>query len=84
MSNFNELKDENAAQNLQVWYCENCRAVHFKADNILLNFTRTEFAELTNTVNEIYQQEFNSSEFSQLINLLDGQNDEVLLSQTIA
>ena len=84
MNNFNESKHEKAAQNLQIWYCEGCRVVHFKADNVLLSFTRTEFAELTNAVNEISQQEFSSSEFSRLISLLDGQNDEVLLSHTIA
>lgn len=83
MFDFDESEKKNASQNLQVWCCNGCSAVHFKAGNVLLNFSKTEFAELTNVVMDIYQQEFGSLEFYRLINSIN-QNDEVLLSQTIA
>lgn len=84
MNNFSEPKNENASEKLQVWCCEHCKAVHFKAGNILLNFTRTEFADLARAVMEIYQQEFGGSEFYRLINLINQSEDDVLLSRTIA
>lgn len=72
-----------ARQSLQVWCCGNCEAVHFKAGNVLLNFSRGEFAELTHAVMDIYQQEFGSLESYDLISLLK-RRDDVLISQTIA
>lgn len=73
-------RNENETQDLQVWCCEHCRDVHFKAGKVLLNFSQTEFANLTYAVNEIYQQEFGSLEFFKLINLL--KNEQSLISET--
>ena len=70
-------------QKLQIWCCDNCSAIHFKAGNVLLNFTRGEFSELTHAMMEIYQQEFGSLEFYDLLNSVK-QRDEVLISQTIS
>ncbi len=75
--------DQPKSENLQVWSCENCQAVHFKAGNVLLNFTRTEFAELAHAVSDIYQQEFGSLEFYHLISSLKKE-DDILTSQTVS
>ena len=75
------MNEENK-QNLQVWCCNNCCSVHFKAGSIMLNFSKTEFADLTHAVMEIYEEEFGGLEFYRLINSI-SQNDEVLSSQTI-
>lgn len=82
MKEFNKVDDEST-QKLQVWCCDNCRAVHFKAGNVLLNFTRGEFSELTHAMMEIYQQEFGSLEFYDLLNTLK-QRDNILISQTVS
>ena len=76
---FNESKSEK----LQVWCCDRCDAVHFKAGNVLLNFSRAEFAELTYAVNDIYQKEFGSLEFYHLVTSLK-QEDEILTSQAVS
>lgn len=83
MNKSDELKDENANRNLRVWCCEHCRDVHFKAGNVMLNFSQKEFAELTYAVNEIFQQEFGSLEFYHLISLLN-KNEDVLSSDIIS
>lgn len=35
-------------ENVKVWRCETCDDFHVKAGNVLLNFTREEFAEFVN------------------------------------
>lgn len=82
MSRFNESNHESS-QNLQIWYCEHCQAVHFKTVNVMLNFSKTEFAELTRTVLEIYSQEVGALEIHKLLNS-PNHDDEVLLSEMIA
>lgn len=82
MDNFGKI-GENEKQNLQVWCCDRCRDVHFKAGNVLLNFSQKEFADLTYAVNEIFQQVFGSLEFYHLISLL-GQDEDVLMSNSIS
>lgn len=83
MDKSNEFNKNNETQTLQIWCCENCEAVHFKAGNVLLNFTKSEFAELTYSVNDVYQHEFGSLEFYHLISSL-GSQDEVLSSNSIS
>lgn len=83
MERFNGQNSNNASENLSVWCCESCQAVHFKAGNVLLNFTKTEFADLAHAVMEIYQHEFGGLEFYRLINLLT-KDDDILSSNTIA
>ena len=75
------VENEKQAQDLQVWCCDHCREVHFKARKVLLNFSQTEFANLTYAVNEIYQQEFGSLEFYKLVDLL--KNKEALIGETV-
>ena len=83
MSQFNESKNAEEPQKLQVWMCQGCQAVHFKTGNVMLNFTRGEFAELTQVVLDIYSTEFGGLEFYRMLNAVN-QEDEVLLSQTIS
>lgn len=82
MNDLHSNKEHTPSHNLQIWYCEHCQAVHFKTVNVMLNFSKIEFAQLTRSVMEIYQQEFGGLEFYRLLNSLN-QDDEVLLSQTI-
>jgi len=84
MSHFNESDSNETAQKLQVWMCRSCQAVHFKTGNVMLNFTRSEFAELTQVMLDIYSNEFGGLEFYQMINSLNQPDDTVLLSQTIS
>lgn len=37
-----------------VWYCENCASFHIKAGEILLTFTKSEFAAFSNRVFDCY------------------------------
>jgi hypothetical protein len=83
MNQSNESNRSSETKTLQIWCCENCEAVHFKAGNVLLNFTKSEFAELTYSVNDVFQHEFGSLEFYHLISSLDAP-DEVLASKTIS
>lgn len=83
MSDFNQNEKAGETQKLQVWCCEGCRAVHFKAGNVLLNLTHGEFSELTDAMLEIYQQEFGGLEFYDLLNLIK-KRDDVLISQSVS
>lgn len=83
MDKSKEFNQNDERQTLQIWSCGNCEAVHFKAGNVLLNFTRDEFAELAYAVNDLYQNEFGSLEFYHLISSLK-QRDEVLSSSMIS
>lgn len=83
MSNLQNENRNESSQNLQVWSCENCQSVHFKAGNVLLNFSKAEFTELTHAVLEIFQKDYGSLEFYHLISAIQT-NDDILLSQSIA
>lgn len=83
MNHYNELNDNDASHNLQVWMCRDCQCVHLKTVNVMLNFSKTEFADFVRVVMEIYNQEFGGLELYRIFNSLN-QDDEVLLSQTIA
>ncbi len=83
MENFIETNREEKRQNLQVWHCENCQVVHFKTDNVLLGFTKTEFADLTHTMMELYQKQFGNLEFYDLLNMV-RQTDDILVSQSVS
>ncbi len=83
MNNFSETNREEQRQNLQIWHCENCQVVHFKTDNVLLEFTRTEFADLTQTMMEIFQEQFGNLEFYDLLNMVK-RSDDILVSQFIS
>ncbi len=83
MSHYHESNSSEMPQKLQVWMCQGCQAVHFKTGSVMLNFTRGEFAELTEAMLDIYSHEFGGLEFYRMINALN-QPDEVLLSQTIS
>ena len=83
MDKMNEINQNGGNQSLQIWCCGNCEAVHFKAGNVLLNFTKSEFAELAYSINDVYQNEFGSLEFYHLISSLNAP-DEVLSSSMIS
>lgn len=90
MNHLSGSNHNQSSQKLQVWHCDHCRAVHFKAGNVLLNFSQTEFTGLTRAVMEIYNQEFGALEFYRLINSVNqpeetsSADDDVLLSQMIS
>jgi hypothetical protein len=82
----NNLHNENRnapSQNLQIWYCENCQSVHFKTQNVMLDFSKREFVELTNAMLDIFQTHFDPLEIKQIANLIVS-SDDVLLSETIS
>lgn len=80
----NNLHNENTSpQNLQVWYCENCRSVHFKTKNVMLDFSEKEFVELTNAMLDIFQEHFDPLEINRIAEMT-APSDEVLMSETIS
>lgn len=83
MNDFSEDNHEKQRRNLQIWDCDSCQVIHFKADKVLLNFTRTEFADLTHAVVKLYRQQCGSLEFFDLLGLIK-QRDDVLISQTMS
>lgn len=85
MSNFhNENRNlQPPPQNLQVWYCENCANVHFKTQNVMLDFSKKEFVELTDAMLDIFQNHFDPLEINRIADLVAA-SDEVLASETIS
>jgi len=82
----NNLHNENQnapSQNLQVWYCDNCQNVHFRTQNVMLDFSKKEFVELTNAILDIFQNHFDPLEINQIASLI-APSDEVLMSETIS
>jgi len=47
---------ENTISEVGVWYCENCTSFHIKAGEILLTFTKNEFAAFSNTIFDCYSE----------------------------
>ena len=84
MSHFNGSEGGETSQKLQVWMCQGCQAVHFKTGNVMLNFTRSEFAELTQVMLDIYSHEFGGLEFYRMLNALNQPDDAILMSRTIS
>lgn len=64
-------------ENLQIWYCEQCQNVHFKTPNVMLDFTRKEFVELTDAMYEILQNNFKPLD-------LDEISDDILASEIVS
>lgn len=83
MNEITESEKTHERQKLQVWCCHECSAIHFKAGNVLLNFTRSEFSELTEAMMEIYQQQFGSLEFYDPLDSVK-RADDVLIVQSIS
>ncbi|MEZ5347118.1 MAG: hypothetical protein R2681_16345 [Pyrinomonadaceae bacterium] len=75
-----ENKD-NKSSHLQVWFCQHCNAVHFRAANITLDFTRSEFLALSDAMLGILREDFTSEYHSRIEGSVD--TDEVLFSETI-
>jgi hypothetical protein len=74
--------DNNIRQSLQVWYCEHCRQIHFKTQNVMLDFTQQEFVDLMNAMLEIFQNNFNPLDFDHLFGRKSSE-DEILSSDYI-
>ena len=82
----NDLHNENQktpSQNLQVWYCEHCRNVHFRTQNVMLDFSKKEFVELTNTILDIFQNHLEPLEIDRIAEMISPP-DDVLMSETIS
>jgi hypothetical protein len=47
---------EDDISEVGVWYCENCASFHIKAGEILLTFTKTEFAAFSDTIFDCYSE----------------------------
>jgi len=83
----NDLHNENKnapSQNLQIWYCENCRGVHLKTQNVILDFSKKEFVELTNAMLDIFQDHFDPLEINRIADMVSATSDDVLMSETIS
>jgi hypothetical protein len=82
MSFFNQFQHASPSQNLQVWMCDGCESVHFKTGNVMLNLTKTEFAELTHAILEIYQSEISTIDLYSLFSSLSDE-DEIISGEKI-
>lgn len=71
------------SQNLQVWYCDHCQNVHFRTQNVMLDFTKKEFVELTNAILDIFQDHFDPLEINRVANIISPA-DDVLTSEMIS
>ncbi len=83
MENSNGTNNKKNTETLQIWCCDKCRDVHFKAGNVLLNFTKEGFAQLTYNVNRVFQEQFGSLEFYDLLDLV-SKNENSLLSDSVS
>jgi len=77
-----EPNDGRAAK-LQVWLCPSCTSVHFNMGSIMLNFSRSEFDQLTRAAMEIFAKENGEEKLVRLANEIGGTDDDVLLSDTV-
>ena len=84
MNNMHNENQKTPLQNLQVWYCEGCRNVHFRTQNVMLDFSKTEFVELTNAILDIFQNHFDPLEINQIAEMVSPADDDVLMSETIS
>lgn len=62
----NYSSEKASSQSLQVWYCEHCEQVHFKTQNVMLDFSKQEFVDLTNAMLNIFQNYFNPLEINKI------------------
>jgi hypothetical protein len=83
MNNMHNENHKTPSQNLQVWYCEHCQNIHFKTQNVMLDFSKKEFVELTNAILDIFQNHFDPLEISRIAGMALPA-DEVLMSETIS
>jgi hypothetical protein len=53
---FRDFKDraKHSISEVGVWYCENCLSFHIKAGEVLLTFTKAEFADFSSAVFDSY------------------------------
>lgn len=81
MQNNHDHHHNHNHRKLQIWYCDGCRSVHLKTDNVCLSFSKQEFAELALAVSEIYE-----TDVAPLMKPFDGviEVDRVLESDLIA
>ena len=83
MNDLHNSHDHDHSQNLQVWFCHHCQNVHFKTANVMLNFSKAEFIDLTNAMLDIFKNDFDPLELDKLASVF-ALSDEVLMSETIA
>jgi len=79
----NHSEKNAASQNLQVWFCEHCQNIHFKTQNVMLDFSKQEFIDLTNAMFDIFQNHFDPLEIKQIAENSTF-NDGILMSETIS
>ncbi|GEM_PF-3574689 len=48
----NDDFQRHESTNVSIWFCEGCRCFHLRAGQVLLTFTREEFADFTHTAIE--------------------------------
>ena len=78
----NSLKNKDS-NSMQVWFCQHCQCVHLQTPNLSLNFSKSEFVQLTHAVVEIYQENIGVIKAANHADL-DKDKDEILSSNTIA
>lgn len=77
-----EPNDGRAAK-LQVWLCPNCTSVHFNMGSSMLNFSRSEFDQLTRAAMEIFAKEHGEEKLNDIVREIGATDDDVLLSDTV-
>lgn len=83
MDNLHDKNKNAPSQNLQIWYCEHCQNIHFKTQNVMLDFTKREFVALTNAMLEILQTNFNPLELERLSGRISPA-DDILASEIVS
>lgn len=73
--------DEDAISEVGVWYCENCASFHIKAGEVLLTFTKTEFAAFSNTVFDCYSDVLTLEDVRGVV---DASSEEIIEIGTMA
>jgi len=71
---------EDNISEVGVWYCENCASFHIKAGEILLTFTKTEFAAFSNTIFDCYSEVLTLEDVRRGI---DASNEEIIEIETM-
>ncbi|NJM53521.1 MAG: hypothetical protein HC846_09130 [Blastocatellia bacterium] len=81
MNNHQENSSNEKGQ-MQIWLCRDCNQVHLRATNVMLDFTRREFLNLSNAILGILRYQFSAEDLKTMPNY-NHETDEILLAETI-
>lgn len=80
----NERTEGHGFQDLKMWRCLNCEAIHFSLGSVTMNFSLAQFCQLTRGAMSMFVDAFGAENFHALASEVVGEpGDRILLSETV-